>query len=162
MRHSRGSTMLITLVVVGILSLIGTTLVTSFRTELSITQARQFLSEARENAEQGLRAFMDISSDTVLQPGVVQADMTLNSLPTAASATSSVALLHTDGANVRLQVRELFCGDEGSTGTGSMLGTGAKRVWFNIESDVLDPATQARAQINLGASRIAPPNACNY
>lgn len=162
MRAHLGSTMLVTLVVVGLLSLIGTTLVTSFRTELSVTQARQFLSEARENAEQGLRAFMDISGDQVLQPGLVQAQMTLASLPTAGSAAAPVALLHMGSGNVRLQVRELFCGDEGSTGTGNMLGTGAKRVWFNIESDALDPATLARAQINLGASRLAPPNACNY
>lgn len=158
----QGSTMLITLVVLGVLSLIGATLVSTFRTELSVTQARQFLSEARENAEQGLRAFMDLSSDTVLQPGVVQSDLTLNALPLA-SGTQAVPLLHMASDQVALQVRELFCGDDGSSGTGNMLGTGAKRVWFNIESTAFDAAgTQARAQINLGASRVAPPNACNY
>lgn len=158
----RGSTMLVTLVVLGVLSLIGTTLVTSFRTELSITQARQFLSEARENAEQGLRAFMDISGDTLLQPGLVNTDVTLDALPSGASTPTAIGVLHTDASNIRLQVRELFCGDDGSTGTGNMLGTGAKRVWFNIESQSMDPVTQAQAQINLGASRIAPPTACNY
>ena len=158
----RGSTMMITLVVLGILSLIGTTLVSTFRTELSVTQARKFLSEARENAEQGLRAFMNLSSDTVLQPGLVQSDLALDALPLA-SGTQAVPILHMASDQVSLQIRELFCGDDGSSGTGNMLGTGAKRVWFNIESTAFDAAaTQARAQINLGASRVAPPNACNY
>lgn len=152
-RSARGSTMIVTLVILTVLSLIGVAMSTTLRTDLAITSARQWLSETRENAEQGLVAFVRLAPDE-LQPGMVRQDYDVENL------AGNPAMLNTD--TIDITVRELFCGDDGSTGSGNMMGAGAKRVWFNIESTATGDATGTRAQINLGASRLAPPDACNY
>ena len=145
--------MIVTLVILTVLSLIGVAMSSTLRTDLAITSARQWLSETRENAEQGLVAFIRLAPGQ-LQPGMV------NQTFDVAALAGNPSMLNTDA--VAINVRELFCGDDGSTGTGNMMGAGAKRVWFNLEATATGAGTGTRAQINLGASRLAPSDACNY
>lgn len=157
MRRARGTTMIITLVILTVLSLLGVSLATTVQTDLAVSTARQWLSETRENAEQGLRVFLEVAAEDALEPGMVDQTFVYDTAPELAGAPNIL-----NGDQIQLRAMELFCGDDGSTGTGSMLGTGAKRVWYNIESSATGGGSGTRAQINFGASQMAPANACDY